>query len=168
MNRCIRCGECLKVCLTNGLQPTLWEAGLEGIWTPRLIPKVGYCEYACTLCGQVCPTGAIRELKEAEKARVVIGLAFIDPGRCLPHAFGIECIVCEEHCPTPKKAIYFELKSVSSGREGRPRPIKLPRVDPKLCIGCGICEHKCPVADRAAILITSVGESRNQENQLFL
>ncbi|MBI1986799.1 MAG: 4Fe-4S binding protein [Nitrospinae bacterium] len=168
LNRCIRCGECLKVCLTNGLQPTLWEAGAEGIWTPRLVSKMGYCEYSCTLCGQVCPTGAIRELKEEEKARVVIGLAFIDPGRCLPYAFGIECIVCEEHCPTPKKAIYFELKAVSSGRGGPPRPIKMPRVDPKLCIGCGICEHKCPVADRSAITITSVGESRNPENQLFL
>ncbi|MCK4237293.1 MAG: 4Fe-4S binding protein, partial [Candidatus Krumholzibacteria bacterium] len=31
---CVKCGECMKVCLTNGLQPTLGEAGLEGIWTP--------------------------------------------------------------------------------------------------------------------------------------
>ena len=59
LSRCIRCGQCMKVCLTNGLQPVLWEAGLEGLYTPRLIPRMGYCAYSCNLCGQVCPTGAI-------------------------------------------------------------------------------------------------------------
>ena len=28
--KCIRCGECMKVCLTNTLQPCLWESGLDG------------------------------------------------------------------------------------------------------------------------------------------
>ena len=62
LKRCVKCGECMKVCITNGLQPTLLEAGLEGIWSPILIPRIGYCEYRCTLCGQVCPTGAIKRL----------------------------------------------------------------------------------------------------------
>ncbi|OQX84532.1 MAG: hypothetical protein B6D63_04295, partial [Candidatus Latescibacteria bacterium 4484_7] len=57
LERCIKCGECMKVCLTNGLQPTLTEAGLEGLWTPILVPRLGYCEYNCNLCSQVCPTG---------------------------------------------------------------------------------------------------------------
>ncbi|MBM4274796.1 MAG: 4Fe-4S binding protein, partial [Deltaproteobacteria bacterium] len=39
LSRCIRCGQCLKVCITNGLQPVLWEAGLEGLYTPRLVPR---------------------------------------------------------------------------------------------------------------------------------
>ncbi|HLA26919.1 MAG TPA: 4Fe-4S binding protein, partial [Syntrophales bacterium] len=42
--RCVKCGECMKVCITNGLQPTLMEAGLEGIWSPVLVPRLGYCE----------------------------------------------------------------------------------------------------------------------------
>ncbi|MCX7635169.1 MAG: 4Fe-4S binding protein, partial [Syntrophales bacterium] len=46
--RCIRCGECMKVCITGGLQPALVEAGLEGLWSPVLVPRVGYCEYRCT------------------------------------------------------------------------------------------------------------------------
>jgi len=62
LSRCVRCGECMKVCITGGLQPTLLEAGVEGIWTPVLVSKIGYCEYNCTLCGQVCPTSAIRPL----------------------------------------------------------------------------------------------------------
>ncbi len=52
----------MKVCLTNGLQPTFHQAGLEGLWTPMLVPKLDYCEYHCNLCVYVCPTGAIQEL----------------------------------------------------------------------------------------------------------
>ncbi|GAB4373252.1 MAG: 4Fe-4S binding protein [Deltaproteobacteria bacterium] len=161
--RCIRCGECMKVCITGGLQPTLLTAGIEGIWTPYLVSRIGYCEYNCTLCGQVCPTEAIRKLTLPDKHKTVIGLAFVDPSRCIPFAQGTPCIVCEEHCPTPKKAIVFETRA---GRGGN--PVRVPVVVPDLCIGCGICEHKCPVADLAGIRVTSVGESRNPENRIRL
>ena len=165
--RCVKCGECMKVCITNGLQPTFLEAGLEGIWSPLLVPRIGYCEYRCTLCGQVCPTGAIRKLTLLEKAKVKIGLAMIDKGRCLPWAHGRPCIVCEEVCPTPKKAIWFEEARVRD-RQGRPVTVIQPHVDLELCIGCGICETKCPVLGRPAIYVMSLGESRSRENQLLL
>jgi MauM/NapG family ferredoxin protein len=165
--RCVKCGECMKVCITNGLQPTLLEAGLEGIWSPVLVPRIGYCEYRCTLCGQVCPTGAIKKLALAEKMKVRIGLAMIDKGRCLPWAHGRPCIVCEEVCPTPKKAIWFE-EAVVKDRQGRRVTVKQPRVDLELCIGCGICEAKCPVLGKPAIYVTNLGESRSRENQLLL
>ena len=167
LRRCVKCGECMKVCITNGLQPTLLEAGLEGIWSPILVPRIGYCEYRCTLCGQVCPTGAIKRLEIPEKNKVKIGLAMIDKGRCLPHAHATPCIVCEEVCPTPTKAIWFEQERVKN-REGKERILKLPRVDLELCIGCGLCETKCPVLGQPAIYVTSVGESRSRDNQLLL
>lgn len=163
LSRCVRCGECMKVCITGGLQPTLLSAGIEGIWTPVLVPKTGYCEYGCTLCGQVCPTSAIRALDLPEKQKTVIGLAFVDPARCIPLAQGTPCIVCEEHCPTPKKAIVFRERPGGAGR-----PVKVPVVLTDLCIGCGICEHKCPVTDAAGIRVTSVGETRNPGNRLNL
>ncbi|HOG07773.1 MAG TPA: 4Fe-4S binding protein [Syntrophales bacterium] len=167
LRRCVKCGECMKVCLTNGLQPTLLEAGIEGIWSPMLVPRIGYCEYRCTLCGQVCPTGAIRRLSLAEKAEVRIGLAMIDPGRCLPYAHARSCIVCEEVCPTPKKAIWFETAAVKT-RDGQTLRVKQPRVDLELCIGCGICEAKCPVLGEPAITVSSLGESRSQDRRLLL
>jgi|WetSurMetagenome_2_1015567.scaffolds.fasta_scaffold02822_7 MauM/NapG family ferredoxin protein len=167
LDRCVKCGECMKVCTTNGLQPTLWEAGLEGIWSPVLVPRIGYCEFNCTLCGQVCPTGAIRRLSLPEKQKTRIGTAMIDKGRCLPYAHSTPCIVCEEVCPTPKKAIWFEPTTVHN-RNGDPVDVKQPRVDLDLCIGCGICETKCPVLGRPAIYVMSVGESRSKENQLLL
>jgi MauM/NapG family ferredoxin protein len=165
--RCVKCGECMKVCTTNGLQPTLLEAGLEGIWSPLLVPRIGYCEYRCTLCGQVCPTGAIKRLSLEEKKKVRIGLAMIDKGRCLPWAHGRPCIVCEEVCPTPKKAIWLEEVRVRE-REGRMVTVQQPHVDLELCIGCGICEAKCPVLGKPAIYVTNLGESRSKENQLLL
>jgi len=41
-------------------------------------------------------------------------------------------------------------------------------VDPARCTGCGACEYACPVFDRKAVYVTSVGESRSETNQILL
>jgi MauM/NapG family ferredoxin protein len=158
--RCTRCGECMRVCIANGLQPTWFEAGLEGMWSPILVPRIGYCEFNCTLCGQVCPTGAIRRLPLPEKRKTKLGLAHVDRNRCLPWAGHSDCIVCEEHCPTWSKAIVFREERTQTAR-GDWKLFKKPYIDEDLCVGCGICETKCPLTDRAAVLVTSRGETRS-------
>ncbi|MGA2153624.1 MAG: 4Fe-4S binding protein, partial [Bryobacteraceae bacterium] len=80
LSRCIRCGECMKVCPNNALHPAFSEAGWEGIWTPVLVPRVGYCEPSCTLCGQVCPTGAIWEFTSREKGWAASSVPAPDTG----------------------------------------------------------------------------------------
>jgi len=70
-----------------------------------LVPRIGYCEYFCSLCTQVCPTGALQELTVKEKAEVVIGSAWVKKDRCIPFVLGESCTVCEEQCPTRPKAI---------------------------------------------------------------
>lgn len=167
LSRCIRCGECMKVCPTNAIQPAGLEAGIEGLWTPVLNMDIGYCEYECTLCGQVCPTDAIRELPLEEKKKIKIGQSFVDKNRCLPYASARPCIVCEEHCPTPTKAIWVEDIEVVN-ESGQKIRVQQPHVDPELCVGCGICQNKCPIKDRSGIYVTSVGETRNSENQMLL
>ena len=164
----------MRVCPTNVLQPALLEGGFEGIWDPLLINKIGYCEYNCILCGQVCPTGAIRNISVEEKIGkkpyknpIKIGTAFFDRGRCLPWAMNRTCIVCEEVCPTSPKAIWFRTEEVVT-REGKVKKVKRPYLDPDLCIGCGICENKCPVLDKPAIRVSSVGETRSKTNQMIL
>ena len=120
VTKCVRCGECMKVCLKNALYPAAYQAGLEGIYTPLVIPRLGYCEYNCTLCGQVCPTGAIPALPVEAKRREVIGKAVFDKNHCLPFARKIDCIVCEEHCPIPEKAIRSrEVKVMGLGRSAQ-------------------------------------------------
>ena len=172
--RCIKCGACMRVCPTNVLQPALLEAGLEGLWTPILINRIGYCEHHCVLCGQVCPTGAIRPLSVAEKVGakpfekpIRLGTAFYDHGRCLPWSMQTPCIVCEEMCPTSPKTIWYRTIEVV-GRDNKTVHLKQPYVDPSRCIGCGICENKCPVTDHAAIRVTSVGETRSKRNRMIL
>jgi polyferredoxin len=186
LERCIRCGECMKVCPNNALHPTFMEGGLEALWTPVLVPRVGYCEPNCVLCSQVCPTGAIWELTEAQKLgrpsgggsrtaptgaagadAIKIGTAFYDQGRCLPWSMATDCIVCEEWCPTSPKAIYLVSTEVVDA-DGQSKPVRQPHVDAKRCIGCGACEYACPVKDRPAVYVTSVGESRSKTNQFIL
>ncbi len=167
LQKCIKCGECMKVCPTNALQPALTEAGPEGIWTPMLVPRIGYCEYYCSLCSQVCPTGAIKELAIKEKTKVKIGTAWVNRNRCIPWVMGMPCIVCEEHCPTSPKAIKL-VKTELKLPDGTIKTPAAPVIDTELCIGCGICEAKCPVVDAPAIYVTSVGESRSERNQLLL
>lgn len=167
LQRCTGCGLCIQVCPTGGLQPTLLEAGVEGIWSPRLVPQIGPCSYNCNLCSQICPTQAIAPLTMEEKQQFKIGVATFDLSRCLPYAFGRDCMVCEECCPIPDKAIYFTDVEVQD-RSGEKRTIKQPHVDPGLCIGCGQCEKMCVFKDRPAIRVTSTNESRTSDSQVFL
>lgn len=155
LEKCVRCGECMKVCLRSALYPAIHQAGAEGIFTPLLIPRLGYCEYNCTLCGQVCPTSAIPSLPPNEKRRAVIGKAVFDKNHCLPYAKKINCIVCEEHCPIPQKAIRSERMEERDLSGKRVLLIK-PYVVDELCNGCGICENVCPLEGKSGIEIFAV------------
>ena len=172
LKRCIRCGQCMKICPTNALQPALLETGFEGIFTPMLIPRIGYCEHTCVLCGHVCPTGAIAKLQpqtkfgNSGKPPVKIGTAFFDKGRCLAWGMATTCIVCEEWCPTSPKAIWLEDTEIIN-RDGVPVKIKLPHIDPEKCTGCGVCEKVCPVTT-PGVYITSAGESRDPRKKILL
>jgi polyferredoxin len=151
-SKCIRCGECIRACPTSAIQPSVAEAGLQGLWTPVLVPRLGYCDYSCNACGQVCPVQAIPPLSLEEKRQQVIGQAYIDQNRCIPWSDYRPCIVCEEMCPVPEKAIKLEEVEVVNP-DGAAVTLQRPRVVRERCIGCGICEYKCPVNGEAAIRV---------------
>jgi MauM/NapG family ferredoxin protein len=152
LSKCIRCGECMRACPTAGLQPAVSEAGLEGLFTPVLIPRLGYCDYSCAICGRVCPVDAIPNLDLDAKRMEVIGKAYIDHNHCIAWSDRIDCIVCEEMCPLPEKAIYLEEHKEINGNNIE-EIILLPHVDRSLCVGCGICEYKCPIEGQSAIRV---------------
>ncbi|HOO71857.1 MAG TPA: 4Fe-4S binding protein [Spirochaetota bacterium] len=147
IQRCIRCGNCMKVCPTGVLKPAPVSMGPDKLWTPFLDTSRSYCEYNCNLCGRVCPTGAIEKLALDRKKKKVIGVAVINKDLCVPYKKGIDCIVCEEHCPVSEKAIIVTEKKIKG------KKVRLPQVQKKLCIGCGICEIKCPVEKEKAIKV---------------
>jgi MauM/NapG family ferredoxin protein len=148
--RCVRCGECIKGCLTNTLQPVWFEAGLSGLWTPRITARLAGCEQACNLCGQVCPTAAIRPLALEEKAFAKVGTARIDRTRCIAWEQDKKCLICDEICPYNAIVSRFV-----SGH-----PITVPVIDEDKCNGCGYCECKCPVTGESAIIVEPSGELR--------
>jgi polyferredoxin len=150
--KCLRCGECLRTCPTNAIQFSIDEAGLEGLFTPVLNMRGGYCDFSCNACGQVCPVEAIPPLNLEEKRLQVIGKAYIIQNRCIPWSNHTDCIVCEEMCPLSEKAIVLEEKMTDRG-DGQFVMVKLPTVLRDLCIGCGICEYKCPLNGEAAIRV---------------
>lgn len=162
LDRCVRCQECVKICSSTGacLQPAFLESGWEGIWTPRVDARHGYCEYNCNLCGQVCPTGAIHPAElEVKQKQLRMGTAYFDRSRCIPWYRNDDCLVCEEHCPLPDKAIKFDKREVRLPN-GEKKLVKFPYVVESLCIGCGICVTKCPVEGPGGIFLTNALEQR--------
>ena len=148
LRTCIRCGECMKSCVTNTLQPCLWESGMTGLWTPKLETRMAACEPNCNVCGKVCPTQAIRSLPLEEKTYAKIGTAVLRKESCLVWAQNKMCLICDEICPY--NAIVFRPV------EGYRRPV----VVASRCNGCGYCEQRCPVKGESAIVVLTDGEIR--------
>ena len=148
LRTCIRCGECMKSCLTNTLQPCLWESGLSGLWTPRMDPRLAPCDQNCSVCGKVCPTQAIRSLSLEEKTHAKVGTAILRKEQCLVWSQNKLCLICDEICPY--NAIVFRPV------EGYRRPVVIA----SKCNGCGFCEQRCPVRGESAIVVVPDGEIR--------
>lgn len=151
LSTCIRCGECMKACPTNTLQPCFWQSGLAGLWTPRMELRLAGCEQSCHVCGKVCPTQAIRSLSLEEKNHAKVGTAVIYKEKCLVWAQDKLCLVCDEICPY--NAIVFRTI------EGYRRPVVIA----SRCNGCGYCELKCPVQGDSAIVVVPSGQIRLKE-----
>jgi polyferredoxin len=130
LTRCIRCGQCMRICPGNIIQPALLEAGIQGLWTPMVNFRIGRsgCQPDCIACGQVCPTAAIRPFSLEEKqgtgefaahGPIRIGTAFVDRTRCLPWVMDRPCLVCHELCPVSPKAIFTRtvFEPIRDGRE---------------------------------------------------
>jgi ferredoxin len=241
IKRCLKCGQCMRICPTNVIQPAGLESGITNLWTPVMNNRVGSsgCQLECVACGYICPTAAIRPLtlaekigkgKFADKGPIKIGTAFVDKTKCLPWAFNTPCIVCQENCPVSPKAIItrtifadatgrsYRVKNINNNMiqleedflaaqrfatgdyycqfnsEDKISPAKIisnttdkievtpdslqaislkpgteiqiqirlqqPYVNPTICIGCGICQHECPVSGKGAIFVTPFGQTR--------
>ena len=146
-SQCIRCGECLKICPENVIQPAGLEFGIDGLWTPTVTADFSGCKPFCNNCGQVCPTGAIRKLPLDEKRAARLGLAEIDKKTCMPHCQSDKCGLCFDECAA---AGYNAIEYIHIGIEydnwGMPiadSGFLAPVVLKDKCIGCGLCQTRC-------------------------
>jgi MauM/NapG family ferredoxin protein len=161
MKKCLRCGVCINICPTRAIHPSGTGADYDGVWTPMLVPRLGYCDYICNRCGDACPTGAIPKLTLPEKQQTVIGKAEIDEGTCIPWSQNVNCIVCQEMCPLTEKAIELEDVTVLNS-EGLETVVRRPVVIRDRCIGCGLCEYNCPLKGESAIRVYPEGEGQHR------
>ena len=251
LKRCVKCGQCMRICPTNIIVPAGLVTGPEAVWTPVLDFRIGTsgCQLNCTACGFICPTAAIRPISLSEKlginafadaGPIKVGTAFVERSRCLPWQMDTPCIVCQENCPVTPKAIFVEefyrtirdgnyrianiagnevhleglvlkpekyasgdyycaLKNDTTGDIQRYRIIantertitvdetdsafmaaqkgdsvqiqihlQAPLIDIEKCIGCGTCEHECPVSGLRAIHVSAENETRSARRSLTI
>jgi ferredoxin len=140
--KCTACYLCVTRCPSSVLQPAVMQYGLMGIMQPFLDFDTGYCNYDCTICSEVCPSGAIKKLDKSEKHLIQLGKSYFIKENCVIYTNGTDCGACSEHCPT--KAV-----DMIPYKDG----LVIPEIDQSICIGCGACENMCPVRPIKAIYI---------------
>ena len=146
----------------------------------------------CIVCQENCPvspkaiftrevfnavrTSAPLTVKSADRGRVALAADTLEPGRIstgdyyalLPGGLRLRI--------TANTAGALDLERPLAGPEAPPpgSPVSVqvrlqqPYVDPKQCIGCGVCEHECPVQGLRAIRVTAENESRSQHHRMVL
>lgn len=145
---CTGCQLCVSKCPMGVLKPAVMQYGLTGITQPHMTFSTHvFCTYECTICSDVCPTGALRKMPLEEKKLTQVGIAKLRLNMCEVIVKGTDCGACSEHCPT--QAVHMV-----PYKNGLTRP----EVNDALCIGCGGCESICPVKPYQAIYVEGVDE----------
>ena len=144
-DHCTSCHLCISKCPSRVLKPAFMEYGLAGMMQPVVYYEKGFCNYNCTVCGEVCPNGAIHPLTIEEKQMIRIGHVVLVEERCVVITDGTSCGACSEHCPTQAVTMI--------PHEGGPNR---PRIATSICIGCGGCEYICPVRPARAIHVEGI------------
>lgn len=154
-HRCSGCHLCVSKCPANILRPSTTELGLTGFLQPVVKFDHGFCNYDCTICTEVCPSHALVPKTTEEKHRLQIGTVVFLKENCVVETQGSNCGACAEHCPTGA------VRMVEYGDPSK--NLTIPVVDPKLCIGCGACEHICPVRPYRAIYVDGMLQHKEAE-----
>ena len=143
--KCISCHLCVSKCPSHVIKPAFLEYGPGGMMQPKLYFDKGFCNYDCTICGEVCPTGALVPLTLEEKNHTQMGKVHFILENCIVYYNETNCGACSEHCPT--QAV-------------RMVPYKghltIPKTDQSICVGCGGCEYVCPAIPFKAIYVEGI------------
>ena len=150
--KCISCHLCVSKCPSHVIKPAFLEYGLGGVMQPKLYFDHGFCNYDCTVCGDVCPTGALVPLTIEEKNHTQMGKVHFILENCIVYYDETSCGACSEHCPT--QAVHMV-------------PYKdhltIPETDPSICVGCGGCEYVCPAIPFKSIYVEGISTQNTIE-----
>jgi ferredoxin len=138
---CTACHVCISSCPSQVIQPSFLQYGLAGLLQPVMDFDASYCNFECTVCTEICPSGALRKMTAGEKKLNQAGRVVFIKENCVVYTENTDCGACTEHCPT-KAVVMVPYKNS-----------RLPEVKPEYCIGCGACEHACPPRPYRAIYV---------------
>jgi len=182
LSKCIRCFKCGEACPYDCISFGDREKGIS-FGTPYVLPRQQPC-FLCqgkdsdfldggkvretmldidpdTLrCGEACPTGALEEIPNAEKAileRTSMGTAVIDRSECIAWTVN-NCDRCVKACPFDEAIsmnpgifdVNLPGEQMTGEEIGEALSYMVKGVKPEVhdaCNGCGICEYECPVGD---------------------
>jgi ferredoxin len=142
LKHCTSCHLCIDRCPSRVLKPATLEYGFGGIMQPLMDFEKGFCNYDCTVCTEICPNDALKPLTKKEKHLTQMGKVIFIRERCVVYKNETSCGACSEHCPT-------QAVKMVDYKDG----LTIPQIDVSICVGCGGCEHICPVRPYRAIYI---------------
>lgn len=140
---CTGCQLCVSVCPNQVLRPS---GSLTTLMQPEMSYERGYCRPECTKCSEVCPTGAIHKITQADKTATQIGHAIWIKANCVVNTDGISCGNCARHCPNGA----IQMVAIDATKSDS---LKIPAINSERCIGCGACESLCPARPFSAIYV---------------
>lgn len=142
LTKCTACHLCVSACPTQVIQPSRNEFGWKHIMQVRMDYHSGFCNFECTRCTEVCPTGALTSLILQNKKRTQLGKVKFVEDNCIVKTENTDCGACAEHCPT--KAVFMVDYEDN---------LRIPETNNDICIGCGACEYACPTTPYKAIYV---------------
>lgn len=145
--KCTSCHLCVSKCPSQVIKPSLLEYGISGMMQPMLSFENGFCNYDCTDCADICPTGALVPMDKETKNQNQMGVVQLDLEKCIVVKDETNCGACSEHCPT-------QAVSMKAWKDA----LTIPFIDQRICVGCGGCEYICPAEPMKAIYVEGLEE----------
>jgi len=138
---CTRGGDCVRACPAECIK--IDPSGARG----KGVPFIDVDNAACVVCDglhcmRVCQSGALVPTSIND---INMGTAVWYEESCVRSSGG-DCMVCVEECP---------LGEVAIGIRGREIV-----VNPLGCIGCGVCQNRCPTGPKSIVVIAKAAKDR--------
>ncbi|MDD4891425.1 MAG: 4Fe-4S dicluster domain-containing protein [Phycisphaerae bacterium] len=148
LRTCQSCGKCASACPVSAIRMRR-DTRPARAGAPKLAevtPVICAIEQPCVLCEslpcmQACPSGA---LVRTPVEKIHMGTAECTPQLCL-RTQGEDCTACIDSCPRGTDAIALGEQPDMATRA----PVVLNYSG---CVGCGLCEHRCPTSPHAIIV----------------
>jgi ferredoxin-type protein NapG len=134
LKTCSRCGVCVQACPADAIKIDPGHKIAGG--APYIDANLAPCVVCSTLeCMTVCPTGA---LVPTPIRYIDMGTAAWNASTCL-RTKGDGCRVCVDECPVGEVAIRISVdQRVEVIEDG--------------CVGCGVCQHRCPTTPKSIMV----------------